>query len=41
MNLFLGILMLIKFFYNVGDLIEINGYFGKIRKVNLCLIILE
>lgn len=41
MNLFFGILMFIKFFYNVGDLIEINGYFGKIKKVNLCLIIFE
>ncbi|MCR9052858.1 MAG: mechanosensitive ion channel family protein [Phaeodactylibacter xiamenensis] len=41
MNLFSGILMSTKSLYNVGDLIETNGYFGKIRKVNLRSTILE
>lgn len=35
MNLFSGILMSTKSLYNVGDLIETNGYFGVIKKVNL------
>lgn len=35
MNLFSGILMSTKSLYNVGDLIETNGYFGIIKKVNL------
>jgi small conductance mechanosensitive channel len=30
-----------KSLYNVGDLIETNGYFGKIKKVNLRSTILE
>lgn len=41
MNLFSGILMSTKSLYNVGDLIETNGYFGKIKKVNLRSTILE
>lgn len=35
MNMFSGILMSTKSLYNVGDLIETNGYFGRIKKVSL------
>ena len=35
MNAFSGILMSTKRLYNVGDLIESNGYYGIIRQVNL------
>lgn len=41
MNVFSGILMSTKSLYNVGDLIETNGYFGRIKKVNLRSTILE
>lgn len=41
MNVFSGILMSAKSLYNVGDLIETNGYFGKIKKVSLRSTILE
>ncbi len=35
MNVFSGILMSTKSLYNVGDLVETNGYFGIIEAVNL------
>lgn len=35
MNVFSGILMSTKRLYNVGDLIESNGYYGIIQQVNL------
>ncbi|HKK79056.1 MAG TPA: mechanosensitive ion channel family protein [Phaeodactylibacter sp.] len=35
MNVFSGILMSTKRLYNVGDLIESNGYYGVIQQVNL------
>ncbi len=41
MNIFSGILMSTKSLYNVGDLIETNGYFGRIKKVSLRSTILE
>lgn len=34
-NLFSGVLMSVKTYYKVGDLIETNGYFGKILKITL------
>jgi small conductance mechanosensitive channel len=34
-NLFSGVLMSVKDYYKVGDLIETNGYFGKILKITL------
>lgn len=34
-NLFSGVLMSVKDYYQVGDLIETNGYFGKIQKITL------
>lgn len=41
MNVFSGILMSTKSLFNVGDLIETNGYFGRIKKINLRSTILE
>jgi len=35
MNVFSGILMSTKKLYNVGDLVETNGYYGTIKQVNL------
>ncbi len=34
-NLFSGILMSVKDYYKLGDLVETNGYFGKIEKITL------
>lgn len=34
-NLFSGVLMSVKTYYKVGDLIETNGFFGKILKITL------
>ncbi len=34
-NLFSGVLMSVKDYYQVGDLIETNGYFGRISKITL------
>lgn len=34
-NLFSGVLMSVKTYYKVGDLIETNGYLGKILKITL------
>ncbi len=35
MNLFSGVLMSVKAYYQVGDLIETNGFFGKIKEITL------
>jgi len=35
MNLFSGVLMSVRDYYQVGDLIESNGFFGKIKKITL------
>lgn len=34
-NLFSGVLMSVRDYYQVGDLIETNGYFGKIQRITL------
>lgn len=34
-NLFSGVLMSVKDYYEIGDLVETNGYRGKIQKINL------
>jgi small conductance mechanosensitive channel len=34
-NLFSGVLMSVRDYYKVGDLIETNGFFGRIMKINL------
>lgn len=34
-NLFSGVLMSVREYYKIGDLVESNGYFGVIQKVNL------
>ena len=34
-NLFSGVLMSVKDYYQIGDLIESNGFFGKIQKITL------
>lgn len=34
-NLFSGVLMSVRDYYSVGDLVETNNYFGKILKINL------
>lgn len=34
-NLFSGVLMSVRDYYQVGDLIETNGFFGKIQKITL------
>lgn len=34
-NLFSGVFMSIKSLYNIGDLVETNGYFGKISSIDL------
>ena len=34
-NLFSGVLMSVREYYQVGDLIETNGFFGKITKITL------
>ena len=34
-NLFSGVLMSVREYYQVGDLIETNGFFGKISKITL------
>jgi small conductance mechanosensitive channel len=41
MNIFSGILMSTKSLFNIGDLVETNGYFGRIKKINLRSTILE
>jgi len=41
MNLFSGVLMSVKDYYRVGDLIETNGFFGKIGKITLRSTIIE
>ncbi|RME07239.1 MAG: mechanosensitive ion channel family protein [Bacteroidetes bacterium] len=40
-NLFSGVLMSMREFYRVGDLVETNGFFGKIKHINLRSTILE
>lgn len=40
-NLFSGVMMSVRELYNVGDLVETNGYFGTIRQVNLRTTIIE
>ncbi len=40
-NLFSGIMMSIREKYSIGDLVETNGYFGKIQKINLRSTILQ
>jgi small conductance mechanosensitive channel len=35
MNLFSSVLMSVKAYYQVGDLIETNGFFGKIKEITL------
>lgn len=34
-NLFSGVLMSVRDYYSVGDLVKTNDYFGKIKKINL------
>ena len=34
-NMFSGVVMSVRDFYTIGDLIETNGYFGKIQRINL------
>jgi len=34
-NLFSGVLMSVRDYYKVGDLVETNDFFGKIQKINL------
>ena len=34
-NLFSGVLMSVKDYYQIGDLVETNGFFGKIQKITL------
>lgn len=34
-NLFSGVLMSVRDYYQVGDLVETNAFFGKIKKINL------
>jgi len=34
-NLFSGVLMSVRDYYKIGDLVESNGYFGRILKINL------
>ena len=34
-NLFSGVLMSVRDYYNLGDLVETNNYFGRIQKINL------
>ncbi len=34
-NLFSGVLMSVKSYYSVGDVVETNGFFGKIQKISL------
>jgi len=34
-NLFSGILMSVRDYYKIGDLVETNGYFGEIKKITL------
>ncbi len=34
-NLFSGVLMSVRDYYKIGDLVETNNYFGKIQKINL------
>ena len=40
-NLTSGVIMSVRDLYNVGDLVETNGYFGAIRQVNLRTTIVE
>jgi len=41
MNLFSGVVMSVKDYYQVGDLIESNGFFGKIAKITLRSTVIE
>ena len=34
-NLFSGVLMSVRDHYNIGDLVETNGFFGRIQKISL------
>lgn len=34
-NLFSGVLMSVRDYYEIGDLVETNSYFGRIQKINL------
>ncbi len=34
-NLFSGVLMSVRDYYTIGDLVETNGYFGTIKKITL------
>lgn len=40
-NLFSGVMMSVRKMYNVGDLVETNGYFGTIREITLRATILS
>lgn len=40
-NLFSGVLMSVRDYYQVGDLVETNDFFGKIKKINLRSTIIE
>ena len=40
-NLFSGVMMSVKDYYKVGDLIKTNGYFGKIASITLRATIIE
>lgn len=35
LNFFSGILLTIRHLFKVGDLIEVDGYFGKVKEINL------
>ncbi len=41
MNLFSGVLMSVKDYYRVGDVVETNGFFGKISKITLRSTVIE
>jgi len=40
-NLFSGVMMSIRTLFNIDDLVETNGYFGKIRKIDLRSTLIE
>ncbi|MEM9884575.1 MAG: mechanosensitive ion channel family protein [Bacteroidota bacterium] len=40
-NLFSGVMMSVRSLFNVDDLIETNGYFGKIKKIDLRSTLIE
>ncbi|MEM8524036.1 MAG: mechanosensitive ion channel family protein [Bacteroidota bacterium] len=40
-NLFSGVMMSVRSLFNIDDLVETNGYFGKIKKIDLRSTLLE